>query len=555
MKAKSTVILLCLLTLFLVRTNPAGLFARDLEKYRGEITIPIVENDLVYARNNAFQTLQNLLLAAAIEDLIGETLYAEYKDQIDRNQAIKPSDFLVSAKVIKEFSEADAFTMELEGIIQLSTLANELRKMDLILKDEPFKPVHVVFSSDFRISVDQLKQRLSVFHITISSFSFVDTTGIPADQRNNERFAQTLFSAIPKARIIYFIDTLPGKSQNSVQALRAQIFRRSDSSLLSTIQLDLPREQPFHSLDDSTISSFLKLFSIASLEIDRYDEGTESTIVLRVEGLIDPFNRRMFEEKVLKPERAIKSFTLDRMSSKVTQYSIYSNYSLEELESFFKQDNPDFYFITEKGESGDLTVEAFYRYKRDYLALTEWEPDQRILNLISETLYPEAEDPDLEPNRSDLFDHPIEEHLIPQYVETEPNNKSQTLNRVPPETLILGYISSRADEDVFRLIRNVDASTLIVEWIRIGKTTLSPQLRLYDQRFDFINNYNLIGQQNKLKFQYTFKDKAPRHLYLRITDKVGFIQGETGGFKSFHYLLRYSWAGSNQILNSSLMTP
>ncbi|MCP4754446.1 MAG: hypothetical protein GY866_26490, partial [Proteobacteria bacterium] len=84
-------------------------------------------------------------------------------------------------------------------------------------------------------------------------------------------------------------------------------------------------------------------------------------------------------------------------------------------------------------------------------------------------------------------------------------------------------------------------STIHIDWIRVGRTTLNPQLRLYDENFDFINVFSLIGFQNKLSFSHTFHGDPPQKIYLRISDKIGFIPGETGGVKYFDYLIKYYW--------------
>ncbi len=214
---------------------------------------------------------------------------------------------------------------------------------------------------------------------------------------------------------------------------------------------------------------------------------------------------------------------------------------LEELNGYFRKKNPYFYFITEKLDFNVLRVEAFYRLTETIAELDEWEPKQQITEMIQEVLNPE-EFGTKDKSKSSLFaENTLDEAYFPRLQEKEPNNNSKNLNGLPSSTLVIGYVSSRADEDLFQLKRNIDSSTLVVEWLRVGKTTLSPQLRLYDHSFNFINNYNLIGSQNKMKFEYTFKQGAPRKVYLRVTDKLGFIQGETGGFKSFYYLLRYEW--------------
>ena len=197
-----------------------------------------------------------------------------------------------------------------------------------------------------------------------------------------------------------------------------------------------------------------------------------------------------------------------------------------------------------------LRVEVFSRLMESVSELVEWELKPRILAMIQAFLTPPDVDNE-EPVNNDLFAESVfDEVYLPRLQEKEPNNTSKKLNGLPPSTLMIGYISSRADEDLFQLKRNTESATLEVEWIRIGKTTLSPQLRLYDQALNFVSKYSLSKSQNKIKFQYTFEQGVPRKVYLRVTDKVGFIQGETGGFKSFYYLLRYQWLEGESVFKN-----
>lgn len=528
----------------------SGVNARELETYQGEITVPILENDSVYARNNAFYTLQNLLLTAAIKDLIGRDLAEEYHYEISKNKMLQPANFLVSAKVLKEQSENRAFSMELEGIIQVSTLADELRKMELVLLNDPWTPITVVVDSGVAIPAESLKTRLELFRIKTSEFRIVEIKGFDVADRSSIEFAKVLFTQAPRGKIICFIDPIPSEAPGLIKAIRTQIFRKSDFALISAFQWDLPVPMAGNDIDELQMGKYLKLFNISSIKKRLYNEGQESTLVLGVEGLVDPLIRNIFEDKILSADKRIKSFSLIQLSANKVEYELQLSYGPDELMEFLNKDNPYFYFIAEKAGPNYLTVESFYRFNDTAVELAEWEPDAGILEQISDALNEETLKFQLRDRSIPV--NALKSEFIPRLVEKEPNNNSKSLNLLPPSTLVIGIISSRADEDIFQLAHPEDSSTIVVEWMKIGKTALSPQIRLYDQDFTFINNYNLIGNQSRLKFQYSFKQNPPQRLYIRITDRVGYIQGETGGFKTFRYLLRYHWQSNSQQLGSEL---
>jgi len=307
---KPTILLIAILFL----TSLSQLAAREFETYKGEITVPILEKDTVLARNNAFQSLQNLLLSAAIQDLIGPVLYQEYQYEISKNNTLEASKFLVSAKVLNEYSEGDLFSMELEGRIQISTLSDVLRGMNLVLKTDPWFPVTMVVDSSLNLSAGDLKTRLGLFHIQLSTLHSVDLDGISWQERSKANFIEALFQQFSSTGIIYFIDAVSEERSNDIKGLRNQVFRRSDLSLIDSFQLDIPIPTPAESLEGAALNRFLRLYSITSIDTDHYDEGLESTLFIEIEGLINPFGHHQFEERILKTNRSIKSFVLTKKS-------------------------------------------------------------------------------------------------------------------------------------------------------------------------------------------------------------------------------------------------
>lgn len=517
--------------------------AREINTYKGKVSVPILENDIAFARNNAFLTLQNLLLSAAIQDLVGSALFEEYKYEISKNKQIKPSKFLISAKVLNELVEGENFTMELEGKIQVSALTDALKKMNLVLKSDPWVEVGVLLNGKIDLPIFHLKERLKRFHINISDVQKIDLSELSWEDRGSAEFVEALFLQAPQSKIVYFIDLKePPEGETAPAFLFTQIYRQADSGLINEFQISLPAQEKPGVLDKATIDRFLRLFSIPSLKLDSYDVGLSSMLTLKTEGLSEPYVRSVFENQMLIKNRSIKSFILTQISFDTAEYQLQTNYTLDELESYFKTKNPYFYFITEKLDASLLQIETFHKHTDGVSELPEWEPQEQILAMIAKTLNPEPQVEGANEGVNSLFaETTLDETYLPKLKEKEPNDNARNLDGLPPDTLMIGYISSRADEDLYQLKRNVESSTLVVEWLRIGKTTLSPQLRLYDQAFNYMSSYNLIGSQNKMKFSYTFEQGAPRKVFLRVTDKMGFIQGETGGFKSFHYLLKYHW--------------
>ncbi|MBU3915330.1 hypothetical protein KKA14_07330 [bacterium] len=520
-----------------------SLFAQEIKTYHGSVTVPILENDIAFAKNNAFLTSQRQLLSAAIKDLIGERLFDEYQTQIYKRKIITPSDYLVSVIVLKEESVDGNFNMEMEGKIQTTSLAEALRKMNLVLSTDSRHSITLLRENIVKIPIERLRERLDLFHIDISQVEIVELAALPLE-RTKKEFIESLFVQFPDSSIIFLIDAVPDESQQNVKEIRTTIFRKSGFEKLNSFSLNFSSHIPITELEErlqQDISKFLLTFSIHTLSQKAFDKGLEATVYLEISGLIDPYIRSVFEKRFLDPNRAIKSYHLTRLSSDVSNYRLQSSASIKTLANYFDKKNPYFYFLIDESGLNTLNIESFYRLTETVTELNKWEPKEQIIKMINETFETES----LFPNDDLSKDNPDPDELniehIPTVEENEPNDNARNLNFLPSATIMLGKISSRADEDVFKLNRQVESSTLVINWKIIGKTALSPQLRLYDKNFDFLNSYSLIGSQKKLTFRNTFPNNTPKELYLRISDKIGFIQGETGGFKSFYYLLDYHW--------------
>lgn len=572
---------LCLLTL-LGPLFVADLFPQENKVYRSTVTVPIPERDIAFAKNNAFQTVKRQILTQAIQDLLGKQYFAGYYRHSSRKKGINPRDYLTSYKVLKEFSKNQKYTMELEGTIQTGRLSETLKKMDQILKNDPWFSVSLLVEGQVRFPFAKLGSRLELFHIKIASREKVDISEVPRQERDQKEFIETLFDHFPQNNIIYLLETPTDEESGNIAELRLRIFRKSDLTQLNTIFLKLSEPKLFNDQDfnkkiDNLFSKLISLLSVNSLKYTVYDEGLQAIFFLNIKGLTVPFSRYAFERNILKSYRTIKNFKLTRLTKDWVEYEIQSNSSLESFINVFQAENPYFDFQVENYYFDGLEISAFIKIKPNVVGLQEWKWDEKTLDKIKEAIYPEnvlQKEETIEPELSLEY--------IPQLAEREPNNNSRKFNRLPESSQMIGRISSRADEDIFQISNSLkrleeenrndtnlhrkkrgaedsaelfpnhdfdtqnqeeylETYTIRVEWIRLGRTALSPHIRLYDHNFNFLNAYSMIGRQNKLHFSYTIKQAPSKVLYLRISDRIGFIRGETGGYKNFGYLLKYSW--------------
>lgn len=633
---------------------PVQGFAQQTRTYRVEVSTPIIERDFAFARKNAFQLAQNRILSLAIEDLVDEYIWQTFHNQITKKQSQIPKEYISAVKIHNEFSEEDTFHMVLEETVRVDLLSESLKKMKIILKTDPFYPITLIIDQAIEFPIDEIVDRLRLFHLDVTHRDKINLDWISTEDRNSKQFIEDLFAIYPDNGILYLTDVVSNwaeaeEVENQFE-IRTRILRKSDLEELNTFSITLSSGtfSPFQFDDNDSftflLDRYLSLFTLQSIKRETYNQGLQSVFYISIVGLDSPYQRQMFEEHMIKSNSAINAFTLIQLAPDECRYLLQTTASPESFINEINKDNPYFDMFIMDRDINQYKLLAYPNQGKEIKAMDLWVPQRRILNKIYEAIY-KIDDPIVD----EMAYLSLDTRYIPLAVENEPNNSDITTNHLPYDEFVLGRVSSRADEDVYHLSgpdetediiyqyfepedyellsdtdtvsgldegalldgsddelmttpdvagfdepfeNNVtndlnglsteesaetislpaeqdamgslnsleeDATTdlfsgdetaemaeafdsvLTIEWIRIGKTTFSPQLRLYDADFNFINAFTLLGNQNRLEISHTFEKESPKSVYIRIMDRIGFIQGEIGGFKFYDYIVRYSW--------------
>ncbi|MBT6500293.1 MAG: hypothetical protein HOK67_10340 [Deltaproteobacteria bacterium] len=583
------------------------LHAQQIKTYQSNATADILENDIAFAKNRAFHQAQKNAIITAIQELVEPQIFKKYQKQINRRQLLNPKNHLVSVRILNEYSEGEEFTIELEARIQIDTLSDALKQMDLVLKNDTWFPITLLIEESLDFSVKQLALRLKDFHIKLDKIDKVSFIGILDAERREKAFIEDLFRNYPQNRVIYLLETTVDaedtksdsfnqedsrKSSRQINGFQLRILRKSDLEEINKISLKLPTAVPEDSDDlpgvfDSLLPRLTSLLTINSVKRSTYENSLASSYFIDVSGLNTPALRSAFEHRVLKARKAISSFSLVQLSIDMCRYVIQSSADLKTLTEDLQQTNPYFELLVEYSEFNTVLLTAFYHYIATATEPEPWIPNDKIIAKIKEsvqdvTVLAEADSKDAQ----------LHDFYIPTLIEKEPNNSNIQFNSIPASTYILGKVENRGDEDIFEL-NGVELSddqlklkffpeknrqtqlkppdknpeskkggatdpaltqdayqegaTIYIDWIRIGKTALAPQIRLYDENFNFINAFSLVPAQKRRRFKYPFSQPIPEKIYIRISDKIGFIQGETGGFKQYQYMMRYSWVDEKNL--------
>jgi len=501
-------------------------YSAQLKTYQAETTQPIVDKDVVYARDVAFQNLRRTLIDQAVLDLLGPEMYEMYRSAEFTQGKLRSSRFLNSVKVLKEAKEGREFFMSINGQVALSDLSESLRRMNLVLKNDSWQKVTLLVESPLVLPEKALIARLKIFHLKVESVKSVNLDS--SEPRDTPQQIESLFTQHPKARLIFLIETQKstdtGEDSIGLRVLRKSGYRQLGvySKTVGTVAEDGWSEV----LEDNQ-PGFLALFSLTSIQQASFSEGEQSMVRLEVSGLDSPFLRNQFEDHILRDKSEIRHFGLARLARAGAVYQVQVRRGADSLVNKLNKPNPYFHFEITDSSASQIQLSAASKFSRSQSVLKEFSSDEDMLNQIAALL---GQDPETLPP----------EEWVPLFIEVEPNDNAQKVNILGPNILVTGRVSSRADADIFELKPKKGSKTLSIVWGRVGKTSLSPQLKLYDQRFGYLNQYNLEGIK-QTTVQYRFQEPPTAPIYLRVADRVGFIQGETGGFKSYQYLINYKW--------------
>ncbi len=131
----------------------------------------------------------------------------------------------------------------------------------------------------------------------------------------------------------------------------------------------------------------------------------------------------------------------------------------------------------------------------------------------------------------------------PHYAEVEDNGWLDRANALPFNATVYGFLDARSDGDVYIGEALAPGEKITLVWHRVGRTNLSPAIRLYDAEGALVHTFH---PRSWLRYVYTVPQGQHR-FYLEVADRFGHLKVDTGGYLSFHYLLkarRQSLAGN-----------
>lgn len=495
------------------------LFAARAAVFEEQIVVPVYDNDVVVARKKAFQALQQKIVVLAVKSLVEKPVFDLYQKQIRRRIAVKANRYLLSVRVLSEKNNGIRFSLKLQGRANIGKISEELSHLKIPRKEDPWYNVQIVYHQQEWLPKKELTEALSLYHVKPVSFA-VDSGDKP--EWDSDSIAM-MFNQYTATRVIYYVsmESEEADARNLVLTIlnKGNVLEGGILKMVVPGNPDLP-DAPVSAKE---VSRFLSLFNAVSLKLNTFESSETSVLRIEVQGVASPMSRENFERNFLYNNPAILYSRLAERTSDSASYDLKLRGSEQAFLSWLFNSKRDASVqLIEKDEQKVSLI-----YLEDHLTevqdLKPWSPVPEVIQEI-ETLFP---------------DHAEKMKWLPRWEEVEPNNTGLSPNLLVGDQVISGKISSRIDEDIYVNECQSDTEGLELQWIKIGKTELTPQLRIYDENLNLLASYSMHGNQKKQDIRYKFIDEeVPQKIIIRISDKVGFIPGETGGFKSYRYLLK-----------------
>lgn len=109
---------------------------------------------------------------------------------------------------------------------------------------------------------------------------------------------------------------------------------------------------------------------------------------------------------------------------------------------------------------------------------------------------------------------------------------------LPRNVLVYDYLRTRGESGYFKVDLNSNTSSVKIAWRRAGPSSLSPRITILDE------NKRPIAQEDlNNRRAYTLEKPVPSGnsaLYIRISDKHGYMENDVGGFQFLHYVFSVS---------------
>jgi len=504
-----------------------------------QVEVPVLGDNLDRAKTRAIHEAQVQCLEKALEALVAPEWRTAYDRELKRHILPRLDRYLSSFRTTRAEPSTDrtryvaAITAELARV----PLAEDLREMQLPVLGDPKRGLRVlVAENDPILSDPQLRQDVLAplqARLELLNFQVSGTTAVTREQaallhEPGDVPRRTEFLKRLRAEADLFLQFRPGVPGAAVAPARdttvsAILFHGELGGILGTFDSHAPGAPPARPRDFVTGLAGALAAQLQPTSIQPFSAfaAAAALLDLRIVGLRSIAEEEAFGAAFFRRSSPFARFTLARIETGAVVYrgTYAANRQSAEREL---QGRAFGQFRVTQVNWIDTTLELLVQNTAaaEHRELDLFPPDGRQAN-VQDTLQAFLS----RDNTPDLGD--------PVYAEHEDNGWLDRANALAFNAPIYGVVDARADSDFYVAEALADGETVEIVWARLERTNLLPVLRLYDEHGQPVRTV-----VPRLLSRISYKVPEGQHtFYLEVADRFGFIQGESGGYLKFPYLL------------------
>ena len=534
------------LVLLLILLFPGPLVAqRRLVDKVARAEVPVHEDNLADAKNRAVRRAQSIALRALISDLVADEWVALYDKELRRKVLPYRSRYVNSyrARQLEASADRTRYRALLSVRLESERLMDDLRELGLPLLGDPAIPVALLHGrADPALGVPRLREEILgklTDRLALLNFRLVSTSLVGEAQR--ALFSQpasgiearaTALRGI-KADHVLFVSFEPvnREAAGDGSKVRGWLYRRDSGLAMATFEhqsrkatLPARSEKARKSLLDSLVQPWLLRMQPGAIHEAQFTAAGSSKLQVRVYGFESVEDQETFEQAFFNRKSPFQRFALNAYSSRAVSY-----------EGNFRGDRQQLERKMAGSDIGDFKVRSvdWYNGVLEMSVERVRRPPHPEPGLFPPEKRPPAVASSLETFFSNYTGLEVDD---PVFTEVEDNGWLTRANRLPLEATVYGYIDARSDNDFFVGEALPDEETYTIVWVRVGRSNLSPAIRIYDEKGILVSTFT---PNSWLRYRYTLP-KGQHRFYLEVGDRFGHLKVDTGGYRTFHYLFRVS---------------
>lgn len=526
-----------------------ALWAQDTAEQRSDSAqVPIFEDNLDDARTRAVQVARNSIVRKAVEELVAPDWLALYDDEIRRRILGRLDRYIAAFRLQRSEPSLDRtrYAVTVQAQVNRPQLTEDLRELSLPIRGEPPRPIAVIYSAHdpvlalasqrTRILAD-LTARLALLNLAPSVVQAVaaPVAQLLAAPHANPAPRQQALRRYRSPAVLFLAFALrapPGAPAEWVPAAEATLYQTETGEALTQI---VQRARPAGGASPASVApapgpelaallveGLLNQFQPRTLPLQQLVAGGARPLKIRVSGFRNLAEEEAFERAFFRRDTPFEKFALREIGPESVTYSgTYSEERRGLEDALQRRMIEGFEVLNAFWVNNVLELDVRRRDPPRQQELKPFPAEQRqgsVAEMIDALLAAQQEP----------------QQLDPVYAEVEDNGWHERANPIPIGAAVYGLLDSRSDVDTFVAEYLPSGETLQVQWVLLGRTNLSPALRVYDEQGALLQTH---FPRSRITFSITVP-KGQHGFFLEMGDRYGAMEWESGGYLNTHYLFR-----------------